>query len=82
MTPALKQRIVMDFLGGESIADVALFHGVRKASVEMAIREGFTGMVNLWNTEQQAKFDPNSAPLEPTGSDECLDIGSTPSEAV
>lgn len=49
LTDADKQALVLDFLRGASVADIATFNGVSRLTVEHVIREGYGGILQLWN---------------------------------
>lgn len=41
LTVAQKQDIAARFVGGQTVTDIATFHGVKRETVEQVVREGF-----------------------------------------
>ena len=56
-----KERLVNQFLRGESVTDLSAFYAVTRTTVEDVLREAIVGLARL----NQSLADPKSLELEP-----------------
>lgn len=66
MTNDDKQHLVLDFLRGASVADIATFNGVSRLAVENIIREGYGGILKLWDEARPKVEIAETVVLPPT----------------